>query len=400
MLLVDSSRAHRRMLRIQLERVGYRVIEAADGDTALQLCSQAEPDVILSDWLLAGTSGLDLCRAHRTLPRRGYGFFIMLTTRNDSADVTLGMQAGADDFLTKPISGPELLARIGAAERVLSMQDTLSAANDRLRSALDRLNAAQDQINSDLREARKLQQALIRERQRSFETMRFSLLMRPAGMIGGDLVGFHQIDDRTVGLHAFDVSGHGVASALMTARIATQIETLSTDPALTPVGVVTALNELTLDGILTDNYLTMIYGRLDIPTGRVQLVQAGHPHPLIQRHDGPVEQIGTGGLPVGVLPGASFEVMSVDLGPGDRLLITSDGIIDATNQRGEIVGTAGLKNILKLHAPLAGFALLESMCWSVAEFTSGERQDDVSALLLEHLVPAEILDGPGRRGRT
>lgn len=120
-LLADGSRAHRRMLRIHLERAGYRVIEAEDGSEALRLARASEPDLILSDWHLDGLSGLDLCRAHRALPRRGYGFFILLTTRNDSADVTEGMGAGADDFLTKPISGAELVARLGAAERVLDM---------------------------------------------------------------------------------------------------------------------------------------------------------------------------------------------------------------------------------------------------------------------------------------
>lgn len=397
-LLADGSRAHRRMLRVQLERAGYRVIEAADGATALRLCSDAEPDLILSDWMLAGLSGLDLCRAHRTLPRRGYGFFILLTTLNHTGDVTEAMRAGADDFLTKPISGTELLARLGAAERVLDMQDTLSAANIKLQAALDRLSAAQDQINNDLREARKLQQALVRERQRSFGPLRLSLLMRPAGLIGGDLVGFQQLDDRTVGVYAVDVSGHGVASALMTARIATQIEQLSMDAALSPVGVVQTLNAMMLEGLQTDNYLTMIYGRLDLPTGRLDLVQAGHPHPFVQRAGGAIEPLGRGGLPVGVLAEAHYDQISVTLGAGDRLLIVSDGITDVCGRRGEILGEEGLRAIMLLNAPLSGFGLLESMCWSVSEFSSGERQDDVSALLIEHLAPAPVIAGPRPHG--
>lgn len=394
-LLADGSAAHRQLLRTELEGAGYRVIEAGDGEAALRLCHEREPELILSDWNLAGLSGMELCRAHRALPRRGYGFFILLTTRNDTADVTAGMQAGADDFLIRPISGAELLARLGAAERVLDMQDTLSTANDRLRRTLDRLNAAQEQINNDLREARKLQQALIRERQRSFGPLRLSLLMRPAGLIGGDLVGFHQIDDRTVGLHAVDVSGHGVAAALITARIATQIESLSLDMRLTPAGVVRCLNELMLDGMQTDSYLTMIYGRLDLPTGQLRLVQAGHPHPVLQRADGGLELVGQGGLPVGVLPGATFGQTEIALAPGDRLLIVSDGLTDVCSRRGDILGEEGLRTILQLNAPLSGFSLLESMCWSVSEFASGERQDDVSAVLVEHLAPAPVLPGPG-----
>lgn len=395
-LLADGSRAHRQLLRLQLERAGYRVIEAADGTAALRLCREAEPDIILSDWLLDGISGLDLCRAHRSLSRNSYGFFILLTPRHDSADVTEGMQAGADDFLTKPIAGAELLARLSAAQRVLDMQDTLSAANAQLRSALDRLSAAQDQINADLREARKLQLAMIRERQRSFGPIRVSLLMRPAGLIGGDLVGYHQIDERTVALHAIDVSGHGVAAALMTARVVTQIEALSQDASLTPAQVVRALNDQMIDAVHTDSYVTLVYGRLDLPSGQVQLVQAGHPHPVVQRQGGAIETVGRGGLPVGVLPDARFEETALTLGSGDRLLIVSDGITDAASARGMLLGEEGLNTILQLNAPLSGFGLLESMCWSVSEFSSGERQDDASALLVEHLRPAPVLAGPGR----
>lgn len=138
----------------------------------------------------------------------------------------------------------------------------------------------------------------------------------------------------------------------------------------------------------------MIYGRLDLPTGRLQLVQAGHPHPALQRAGGGVERIGGGGLPVGVIEAPVFEETVVTLGSGDRLLIVSDGITDACSRRGELLGDEGLRTILQLNAPLSGFGLLESMCWSVSEFASGERQDDVSALLVEYLAPAEVVPGP------
>ena len=390
-LLADGSAAHRRLMRVQLERAGYRVIEAADGDTALRLCREAAPDVILSDWLLGGCSGIDLCREHRDMPRTGYGFFILLTTRSENADITAGLQAGADDFLLKPISGAQLVARLNAAERVLDMQDTLSAANVKLQAALERLREAQRQIEHDLREARKLQNALIRERQRSFGPIRLSLLMRPAGLIGGDLVGFHQLDDRTVGIHAIDVSGHGVAAALMTARVATQIETLSLDRRMAPADLVAALNEAMLDGMQTDSYLTMIYAQLDIPTGQMRLVQAGHPYPLLQRADGTIERVGEGGLPVGVIAGARYDQLELMLRPGDRLLTVSDGITDTTSRRGALLGEEGLTAILRLNAPLSGFALMESMCWSVSEFASGERQDDASGVLIEYLTPAPVV---------
>lgn len=394
-LLADGSRAHRRMLSVQLERAGYRVIEAEDGPTALDLCRTHEPDLILSDWMLNGLSGPELCRAHRGLPRRDYGYFILLTSKTGSADIAQGLGAGADDFLIKPISGAELLARIHAGQRLLDMQRDLSAANRDLRETLAQLKLAQDQMTSDLREARKLQQALIAERQRSFGPLRVSLLMRPAGLIGGDLVGFHAIDDRTVAVHAVDVSGHGIASALLTARLAAQIEALSRtlwrEDRLSPPILVAALNEMMLEGVQTDNYLTMIYALIDLPTGQVRMVQAGHPHPLIQRENGDIVRVGDGGLPVGVLAEARYQEISVTLAPGDRMLVVSDGITDSTSHRGAVLGESGLRAILQLNRPLSGHGFLESMCWSASEFSGGERADDCSAVLIEYLQDGEVV---------
>ena len=394
-LLADGCPRHRRMLSSQLDRAGYRVVQATDGETALQICRDQQPDLILSDSHLSGMSGLELCRAQRALARPSYGYFILLTASTDRADIAVALGAGADDFLVKPIAAAELLARIRAAERILDMHDNLAAANRDLQGALERLHQAQEQMTADLREARKLQQAMIRERQRRFGPFRVSLLMRPVGMIGGDFVGFHQLGDTAVGLHAVDVSGHGVASALLTARIAAQIEALAQDRGLSPARLVGALNDMMLDGPLTEAYLTMVYGRLDLETHRMRIVQAGHPHPFIQRADGRIERIGQGGLPVGVLEGAAYDEVEVALDPGDRMLIVSDGITDAAGCRGDLLGEEGLRAILQLNAPLSGHALLESMCWSVAAFASGERADDLSAVLVEHLAPAPVLAGPG-----
>src|SRR5690606_25207050 len=144
-------------------------------------------------------------------------------------DVAEALQAGADEFLTRPVSDAELLARIAAAERVLDMHDDLTAANRELKSALEQLSQTQEQMNADLRAARRLQQAMIRGHPRRSAAFRRPRLMRPAGMIGGDVVGFHQLDDNAVGIHAVDVSGHGVAAALLTARLAAQIEAMTHD---------------------------------------------------------------------------------------------------------------------------------------------------------------------------
>ena len=131
-----------------------------------------------------------------------------------------GLDIGADDFLTKPVNGDELRARIAAGERILRMQRELTEKNRLLSVTLDELQGVYDSVNRDLLEARKLQQSLVRERHRNFGNAEVSLLLRPSGHVGGDLVGFFPINSRRVGFFSIDVSGHGITSALMTARLA------------------------------------------------------------------------------------------------------------------------------------------------------------------------------------
>ncbi|MDS9467126.1 fused response regulator/phosphatase [Paracoccus sp. MBLB3053] len=398
-LLVDDSRAQRRALAVQLRRAGYDVLEAASTAEAMRICSERRPDFVISDWMAPGRSGLEFCQNFRNMRQDRYGYFILLTSRDDKRDVAEGLRAGADDFLTKPVSGAELLARLSAGERVLRMEDSLRSANAQLKETLSRLREREAAIDRDLREAQRLQQSLVSERNGRFGDFDISLLMRPAGHIGGDLVGFFPINARRVGLFALDVSGHGVAAALLSARlaallsgtaehnIAVRVSKRGRHEARSPAEIMRHLNRLMIDEVRTDAYFTMIYADLDISSGEVRLVQAGHPHPVVQRADGRIELIGDGGMPVGVFAEAHFEEIALSLAEGDRMFISSDGLTDSENPRGEPLGTEGLQAILRTNAVLRGNALLESICWSAANYALGKRNDDISAVLVERGHP-------------
>jgi sigma-B regulation protein RsbU (phosphoserine phosphatase) len=120
-LVVDDSRAQRHMVTMQLNRWGYRVTECDSGQAALDLCRAQNVDIIISDWMMPGMTGLDFCREFRDLRRESYGYFILLTSKSEKTEIADGLEAGADDFLTKPINKLELLLRVKSLLRLREM---------------------------------------------------------------------------------------------------------------------------------------------------------------------------------------------------------------------------------------------------------------------------------------
>ncbi|OWU86757.1 chemotaxis protein CheY [Oceanicola sp. 22II-s10i] len=397
MLVVDDSRLQRRVLRAMLTRWGYEVEEAASGADALEICRDRPPCMILSDWMMPSMDGLEFCRAFRALEGDSYGYFILLTSKSDKAHVAEGLDSGADDFLTKPVNADELRARIRAGERLTAMQRRLADNNRLLSATLAELQAIHDSIDGDLIEARKLQQSLVRERFRDFGSAQVSLMLSPAGRVGGDLVGFFPAEEGRLGLFALDVAGHGISSALMTARLAGYFSAAAPDQNLAlkrtrtgyaaraPDEVVAQLSRLVLEEAGGEHYLTMVLALCDLGSGVVELVQAGHPHPLIQRADGRIEPVGGGGLPVGLIEDARFDTVSLRLGPGDRLLIVSDGMIECPDADGGIVGEVRLAGMLEALATTEGPALMETLVWMLGEQGGGaDFPDDISGVLFDY----------------
>lgn len=398
-LIVDDSRAQRHILAVQLARWGFHITEAESGDDALALCQTTAFDIVLSDWMMPGMTGLEFCQAFRALPRVGYGYFILLTSKSEKTEIANGLEIGADDFLTKPVNSDELRARLRAGERILGMQGELVEKNRLVVQTLDKLQSVYDSLDRDLIEARKLQQTLIRERHRDFGAATTSVLLKPAGHIGGDLVGSFLINPRCVAVYSADVSGHGVASAMMTARLAGLLSGGSSDQniamanssyyrsdAWPPEMVAFRLNRMMTEVFQVDQYFTLAYAEIDMWSGKVRMVQAGHPHPLVMRADGQVETLGGGGLPIGLIDGATFDRITTQLFPGDKLFLMSDGITECPSPSGDELGTEGLIALLDQNRHLTSPELLETLVWNLSAHTKGgDFPDDVSGIIFDYL---------------
>lgn len=398
-LVVDDSRAQRHILTMQLRRWGYRVTECEGAAEALLLCAGTDVDIIISDWMMPGMTGLEFCRAFRGLERESYGYFVLLTSKSEKTEIADGLEAGADDFLTKPVASSELRARLRAGERMLAMQAEVLAKNKVIASTLLELQKLYDSLDRDLIEARKLQQTLVRDRVRDYGWAQAALLLRNSGRVGGDLVGSFRVDDHRMAIYSIDVSGHGVASAMMTARLAGFLtgsspeqnlaygrDLVGRQTLLPPEAVAERFNRLMLEEIQAEQYFTMVFAVMDRGTGILSLVQAGHPHPMLLRPTGEVLRLGNGGLPIGLIPDASYDRVDVALRPGDRVVLVSDGFTECPLPNGLDFGEDGLARSLTQSAHLSGIDLLEALVWDLTSQSGSDSfPDDVSGVVLDLL---------------
>jgi phosphoserine phosphatase RsbU/P len=399
-LVVDDSAPQRMVLAKMLRRWGYSVLEAGTGAEALEVVAGNDVDIVLSDWIMPGMSGVEFCRC---VPRWSGG--------GTDTSCCSPRRAGRRTWRTGSNPGGRLPDQTGeqrrasrapsAARAIVGMQEELRDKNDLLSGALDQLKRVHEGLNRDLVEARRFQQSLIPDRVREFDGGRVSLMFRPCGHVGGDFIGIFRVSETRIGLYSIDVSGHGIASALLAARIAGYLSGASPEQniALTiddlglytmrpPVEVCERLNELMLSQMETDLYLTMLLADCNLKTGEVRMVQAGHPAPVVQRASGELKRYGSGGVPVGLIPGATWAGFDVKLEPGDRLFALTDGITECPGPDGEEFGEEGFERFLSRHAGSGGSELLEALNWELDRYSGlQDLPDDVSCVMLDYSGP-------------
>jgi sigma-B regulation protein RsbU (phosphoserine phosphatase) len=260
------------------------------------------------------------------------------------------------------------------------------------------IQAKNEQTQMDLRMAMELQQALMSVMYPVFpanatlETarLRFSHVYLPASLIGGDFFFIARVSDSCAGIFICDVMGHGVRSALITSMLRALIEGLGSEAA-DPGKLMTRLNsELTsiLKQTGTVLFVTAVYCTLDSETGQLRLARAGHPNPLrISSENKQIEvlrdQSYRGGPALGLLPGAPYNTNAASLSPGDRILLFTDGLIEAEDGNSRQFGMDGLTTSLRrnLERPDNLLASIEKDVRSFAG--SNDLQDDVCLVMVQ-----------------
>jgi DNA-binding response OmpR family regulator len=172
-LIADDEAVSRRLLQSYVQKWGYEVATAQNGAEAWALFEKGTYPVVITDWMMPEVDGLELVRRIRADPRPAYVYAILLTARSQKEDLVQGMEAGADDFLTKPFDRDELRVRLRAAERIIRLEHSLAEQNQALReaqSALVQAARAVREIDTPITEAANHLAGLRRDVQAEGET--------------------------------------------------------------------------------------------------------------------------------------------------------------------------------------------------------------------------------------
>lgn len=206
------------------------------------------------------------------------------------------------------------------------------------------------------------------------------LFTRPANDVGGDLVDFLRLHGDRLGLALGDVAGKGLGAALLMAKLQATLRAFAPDSeSLAVLG--TQVNTIFCRDSIPERFATLVYFELGPSSDEVRLLNAGHPLPIVVRA-GSIEQLPPAALPLGFLPGAEYTEQRVDVGPGDLLLVYSDGLTEAGNRAGELFGDERLLALVPQLRGLTAEAAAARLVAEVERFAGDARQSDDLSLVL------------------
>jgi predicted ester cyclase len=242
-----------------------------------------------------------------------------------------------------------------------------------------------ERFEQELLVARRIQQASLPREVPEPEGWQISPLYRPAREVGGDFYDFHLLADGRVGLVVGDATGKGVPAALVMSTTCGMLQAISQaldSSSSSPGEVLARVNETLLARIPTNMFVTCFYAIFDPKSASLLYANAGHDIPYLRRRGGDAEELRARGMPLGLMPGMSYEEDEIVLGEGDAALFYSDGLVEAHDPKGEMFGFPKLRALISEHdseQPLNDF-LLEELYSFVGEHWGQE--DDITLLTL------------------
>jgi len=347
-LIVEDNPASLEIMQVRLEASDYRVITATDGEEGLAKAQSSLPDLILLDLMMPKMDGLEVCRRLKNNDRLPFMPIIMVTAKTDTKDVIAGLEAGGDEYLTKPVDHGSLVARVKSMLRIKELHDTVIAQST--------------QLENQLKTASKIQTLFWPELPTPEGGIRTWAVSQPASYVGGDFYDAIILPDKSVLAYVADVSGKGVPAALIMAAVSTKIRAEASLQQNLNL-ILRAVNGSMYELASTEGYFATVLLLKYWPRMRkIEMIRAGHINPVLVSPTGVREISGLKGVSLGVMEEVDYELAELVLEPGESLLLFSDGVTEAENASVEQFGYQRLIDQLSTSKSFPhGEGLLESI---------------------------------------
>jgi serine phosphatase RsbU (regulator of sigma subunit) len=378
-LVVDDMDANVRLIEGMLRVAGYTCVQSTtDPNRVCELHRRNHYSLILLDLQMPVMDGFQVMEDLKKIEAGGYLPVLVITAQPDHK--LRALEAGAKDFVSKPFDLAELRARVHNILEVRLLHAELQNCIEviRLKNLEERKKNEQE-----LALAQETQESLLPRVLPQFDNFRIDAFSKPTRYVGGDFYDFQQLSSgEWMGVLA-DVSGKGMAAALLSSMV---LGALSTEfrGGNAPHHVLNRVNQLLCEKSLPYQFVTLFLFVLD-PDGVGEFISAGHNTAYIFRSGTEkIEELVPDAYFLGMFDFASYQFRTIRLGRGDTLVVYSDGLTDAENPQGEMFGEKRLLAIIQQEAPKGGHAVEQALLKAIEDFTENMPQtDDITFLVVE-----------------
>ena len=331
-LVVDDSPENRFIVKACLSAEGFVVEEVSSGEELLDLGSKIrEFDLILLDVMMPTLNGYETCKRLRNQNLANNVPVIFLSAETDEDSRVSGFEAGGIDYILKPFGRKELSTRIKSH---LTMSGTFQA-----------IKKENDVLSANLREGASIQASFLPST--NYTHPKFNIIWdyKPVEHIAGDLFGFINFDDGSLGVYLLDVCGHGSSAALVASAVHGALSSNKDITSDTSKGIILPLHPNKVIENLNrefpferfERFFTFVYMLYRIDTKKMYCSAAGHPAPyLISKNDSSVIKLPIIGKILGLSQEDKWDQIEVSLSAGDKLIMFSDGILELKSKTGDV----------------------------------------------------------------
>jgi phosphoserine phosphatase RsbU/P len=286
------------------------------------------------------------------------------------------------NLLTKGWKFPSLITLVFTVIGFLynTTKDRLERRNVELQKSVELGAARLEMQDRELQRAREIQESLLPKDIPQLLGFALAAAWHPARAVGGDYFDVLTIGHNRLAICIADVVGKGVSAALLMANVQATVRAFARDSA-SPAWVCSRVNSVLCGNIASDKFVTFFYAVLDADARALQYCNAGHPYPILMS-SGSLRQLDQGGAVLGVFPAWTYEESTIELSPGDRLFLFTDGITEAAGPGGQEFGVESIAAFARAHPTNSASALNSLLLAEVTDFCGAKFQDDATLLVL------------------